>query len=97
MRTIAFLGAVFDLALTLFLLVVAGWVIDAWHDPVTPWAGPIVTFCWLLALVLTIGAPALAYWRYRKGAMASRMALLVWSPTILFVIICAVGLALTPL
>jgi hypothetical protein len=66
-RALLIAGAAFDLLIALFLLVVAGWVIDSWHDPV-PWTGPIVTAFWSIGFVLSAGAPLVAYRFSRRNA-----------------------------
>jgi len=75
---------------------VLGWVIDAWHDPRMPWAGVFVTVPWAMAFVLCAGAPLFAYWRSKQGVPLQRIALAVWTPSVLLATICVVGLTLTP-
>jgi hypothetical protein len=89
-------GAAFDLLIALFLVIVFGWILDSWHDPRDPWAGPIVTTFWLLAFVLSAGAPVLAYRLSRRQAPPGRVALAVWLPAVVLVAICGVGLILSP-
>ena len=90
------IGAVVDLLIAAFLVIVFGWVIDSWNDPREPWAGPIVTTVWLIAFGLSAGAPILAYWLSRRRAAPGRVALGVWLPAALLVGICVVGLILFP-
>ena len=42
-RAFLMIGAAVDVLIALFLLIVSGWMIDSWHDPKEPLAGPIVT------------------------------------------------------
>jgi hypothetical protein len=51
-----------------FLVIVSGWMIDSWHDPREPWAGPVVTACWSMAFLLSAGSPLLGYWLSRRKA-----------------------------
>jgi hypothetical protein len=90
------IGAAFDLMIALFLLIVVGWILDSWHDPRDPWAGPIVTSCWLIAFLLSAGAPIVAYRLRRRSAAPGRVALAVWMPAVLLVGVCIVGLMLFP-
>jgi hypothetical protein len=95
-RAFLAIGATVDLIIALFLLIAFGWIIDSWHDPRDPWAGPIVTSLWLLALVLSAGAPVLAYWLSRRKAAPGRVALAMWMPAVLLVAICVVGMIFSP-
>jgi hypothetical protein len=95
-RAFVAIGAAADLLIALFLFIAFGWVIDSWHDPREPWAGPIVTTLWSIAFVSSAGAPILAYWLKRRHAAPGRIALIVWLPAIVLVAICTVGLILSP-
>jgi hypothetical protein len=94
-RTFLVIGAAFDLLIALFLVIVFGWVLDSWNDR-DPWAGPIVTTLWGLALVISAGAPILGYRFSRRHASPGRVALAVWLPAVLLVAICGVGLIVFP-
>jgi hypothetical protein len=94
-RTFLVIGAGFDLVIALFLIVVFGWVLDSWHDR-DPWAGPLVTTFWGLGLLLSAGAPVLAYWFNRRHASPGRVALAVWLPAVALVAICGIGLLISP-
>jgi biotin transporter BioY len=94
-RTLLVVGAGFDLLIALFLVVVFGWVLDSWHDR-DPWAGPVVTTVWGLAFLLSAGAPILAYRFKRRHAPPGRVALAVWLPAVVLVVICGIGLAISP-
>jgi hypothetical protein len=95
-RAFVALGTAIDLLIALFLVIVFGWVLDSWHDPRDPWAGPIVTTCWSIAFVLSAGAPILAYWLKRRNAPPGKIASAVWLPAIVLAAICAIGLVLSP-
>ena len=95
-RAFVALGVAIDLLIALFLVIVFGWVLDSWHDPREPWAGPIVTTFWSIAFVLAAGAPILAYWLKRRNAAAARIGAAVWLPAIVLAAICAIGLVLSP-
>lgn len=95
-RAFLVVGAAVDLLIAVFLVIVFGWILDSWHDPRDPWAGPIVTTLWSIAFVLSAGAPILAYWLSRRRAAPGRVALAVWLPAVLLVAICVVGLILSP-
>ena len=96
-RAVVTIGAGLDLLIALFLFVAFGWVLDSWHDPREPWAGPIVTTLWSIAFVSSAGAPILGYWLKRRNAEPSRIALIVWLPAIVLIAICTVGLIVSPL
>ena len=95
-RAFLIAGAAFDLVIALFLLVVAGWVIDSWHDPV-PWTGPIVTAFWSIGFVLSAGAPLLAYRLSRRNSGPGRVAMAVWLPALVLVAVCVIGFLIFPL
>ena len=95
-RAFVVAGAVFDVLIALFLLIVSGWIVDSWHDPRDPWAGPIVTTVWGLAFLLSAGAPILAYRLSRRRAPAGRVVLAVWLPAVVLVAICGIGLIISP-
>jgi hypothetical protein len=44
------LGMVIDVLMA-FLLLVSGWMLDSWNDPV-PWTGALVTTIWTIAFVI---------------------------------------------
>lgn len=94
-RAFLIAGAAFDLLIALFLLIVAGWVIDSWHDP-QPWTGPIVTAFWAIAFVLSAGSPFLAYRLSRRNSPAGLVAMAVWLPALLLVAVCVIGFAISP-
>jgi hypothetical protein len=96
-RAVVTIGAGLDLLIALFLFVAFGWVLDSWHDPREPWAGPIVTTLWSIAFVSSAGAPILGYWLKRRNAEPRRIALIVWLPAIVLIAICTVGLIVSPL
>jgi hypothetical protein len=95
-RAFVAIGAGLDLLIALFLLVVFGFVLDSWHDPREPLAGPIVTTLWSIAFVSSAGAPILGYWLKRRKAAPGRIASVVWLPAIVFLAICVVGLIVSP-
>ena len=95
-RAFVVAGAAFDLLIAVFLLIVSGWIVDSWHDPKDPWAGPIVTTAWAIAFLLSAGAPILAYRLSRRHAPPGRVALAVWLPAVVLVAICGIGLILSP-
>src|SRR5262245_33114132 len=94
-RAFLVLGAAIDLAMAAFLLLVAGWVVDSWHDR-NAWAGPVVTACWALAFVFVAGAPILGWRLSRRQAPAGRVALAMWGPALLLAAITILGLILSP-
>jgi biotin transporter BioY len=94
-RAFLVIGVIIDLLIALILLIVVGWIVDSWHDR-DPWAGPIVTTLWSIALVLSAGAPILAYWFSRRKAAPGKVALAVWLPAVLLVTICVVGFIISP-
>jgi ABC-type amino acid transport system permease subunit len=94
-RAFLMIGAAIDLLIALILVIVFGWIIDSWHDR-DPWAGPIVTTLWFTALVLSAGAPIVAYWLSRRKAASRRVALAVWSPAVLLTAICVIGFIISP-
>jgi hypothetical protein len=96
-RAVVTLGAGLDLLIALVLFIAFGWVLDSWHDPREPWAGPIVTTLWSIAFVSSAGAPILGYWLKRRNAEPGRIALIVWLPAIVLIAICTVGLIVSPL
>ena len=85
MRALFVLGVVIDVLVTLFLLLVSGFILDSWHDPNGAWVGVVVTACWLAAIVAAAGAPILAWRQKRRGASAERAALIAWAPAIVLV------------
>jgi hypothetical protein len=95
-RAFLIIGATVDLLIALFLLIVSGWIIDSWHDPKEPWAGPIVTTVWSIAFVLVAGAPILAYRLSRQKAAPHSVAVAVWLPALLLLAICGIGLIVFP-
>lgn len=94
-RAFLIAGAAFDLLIALFLLIVAGWVIDSWHDPV-PWTGPIVTAFWSIGFVLSAGSPLLAYRLSRRNSAPAVVATAVWLPALLLGAICVIGFVIFP-
>jgi hypothetical protein len=96
-RAFVAIGAAFDLLIAVFLVIVFGWILDSWHDPRDPWAGPIVTTVWSIAFLMSAGAPILAYWLRRRNAAPGRVALAVWLPALVLVAITAVGFMVFPL
>ena len=95
-RAFLIIGAALDVLITVFLLIVSGWIIDSWNDPKVPWAGPIVTTLWLIAFVFAAGAPILAYRLNRRNAPRGRVAFAVWLPAILLIAMCGIGLMVSP-
>jgi hypothetical protein len=95
-RAFLLIGAALDLLIAMFLLIVSGWIVDSWHDPRDPWAGPIVTTLWSIAFVLAAGAPILAYRLSRQNAAPGRVALAVWLPALLLIAICGIGFIVFP-
>jgi hypothetical protein len=95
-RAFLMIGAAVDVLIAMFLLIVSGWIIDSWHDPREPWAGPIVTTLWAIAFVLAAGAPVVAYRLSRRKAAPGRVAFAVWFPALLLIAICGIGLILSP-
>jgi hypothetical protein len=95
-RAVVTIGAGLDLLIALFLFIAFGRVLDSWHDPREPWAGPIVTTLWSIAFVSSAGAPILGYWLKRRNAEPGRIALIVWLPAIVLIAICTVGLIVSP-
>jgi hypothetical protein len=96
-RAFVAIGAGLDLLIALFLVIVFGFVLDSWHDPREPLAGPIVTTLWSIAFVSSAGAPILGYWLKRRKAAAGTIAWVVWLPAIVLIAICVVGLIISPL
>jgi hypothetical protein len=95
-RAFVILGMAFDVLIALFLLIVVGWIVDAWNDR-DPWAGPVVTTIWLVALVMSAGAPILAYRLRQRQATPGKVALAVWLPAIVLVAVTMAGFAIFPL
>lgn len=95
-RAFLMIGVAVDLLIAVFLVIVSGWMIDSWHDPKEPWAGPIVTTLWSIAFVLAAGAPILAYSLSRRNAAPARVAFAVWLPALLLIAICGIGLIVSP-
>ena len=94
-RAFLMAGAMFDLLIAVFLLIVAGWVIDSWHDP-QPWTGPFVTAFWSIGFVLSAGSPLLVYRLSRRDSAAGRVAMAVWLPALALVAICVIGFVIFP-
>jgi len=94
-RAFLIAGAAFDLLIALFLVIVAGWVIDSWHDP-QPWTGPVVTAVWSIAFVMSAVAPLLAYRFSRRNSAPGLVAMAVWLPALVLVAICVIGFAIFP-
>lgn len=94
-RAFLVIGAAIDLLIVLILLIAAGWISDSWHDR-NPWAGPIVTTLWFVALALSAGSPSLAFWFRRRGAASHKIALAVWLPAVLLTAICVIGFLISP-
>src|SRR4029453_12864787 len=90
-RAFLILGAVFDILLALFLLLVFGYVLDSWHDPKGAWVGFAITICWLMAFVPSAAAPLLGYFLSRRRSAPARIALVVWLPAIVIVAVSMVG------
>ena len=95
-RAFLIFGAVLDILLALFLLLVFGWIMDSWHDPNGAWVGIVVTSVWLLAFALSAGAPLAAYWLHRRRATPARVALVTWLPALLIVGVTLVGFIISP-
>jgi hypothetical protein len=95
-RALLILGAAFDILLALFLILVFGYVMDSWHDPQGAWVGFAVTAAWLIAFVLSAGAPIAGSLLNRRRSPPGRVALVVWVPALLIVGITTIGLMLSP-
>lgn len=95
-RVFLILGTALDILLALFLLLVFGWVMDSWHDPNGAWVGVTVTTFWLIAFVLSAGAPLLAYWLNRRRSAPGRVALAIWLPALVLIGVTAVGFMISP-
>lgn len=95
-RAFLILGAVLDILLALFLLLVFGWVIDSWHDPNGAWVGVTVTTVWLIAFVMSAGAPLLGYVLSRKHSTPGRIALAIWLPALVLIGVTTVGFMISP-
>jgi hypothetical protein len=95
-RAFLIIGAVVDLLAALFLVIIFGFILDSWNDPVMPWAGPIMTVFWSAAFILCAGAPIFGYWLSRRSAPHGRIALAVWLPTLVIIAVSAVALVLSP-
>ena len=95
-RAFLILGALVDVLLALFLLLVFGYVMDSWHDPKGAWVGIVVTTSWLGAFVLSAGAAPLGFRLTRRQSPPSRVALIVWLPVVVLVGITIVGFAIAP-
>ena len=89
------LGMVIDVLIAAFLLLVFGWILDSWKDPV-PWTGPIVTTCWTMAFVMSAGAPLWARRLQRRQAPYGRVVLVAWMPAIVLVGLTIVGFMVFP-
>jgi hypothetical protein len=87
---VAALGIAIDLLMAAFLLLVSGWIVDSWNDPV-PWTGPIVTTIWTCAFAICAGAPLVARWLRRRQATPGQVALAVWLPSIVLITLTAIG------
>jgi hypothetical protein len=96
-RAFVAIGTAFDLLIAVFLVIVFGWILDSWHDPRDPWAGPISTTLWSIAFLMSAGAPILAYQLRRRNAAPGRVALAVWLPAIVLVAITLAGFMIFPL
>jgi hypothetical protein len=94
-RALQIVGAVLDALIALFLVIVAGWMLDSWHDR-DPWAGPVVTTFWGIGLLLSAGAPIVGYRLARRGATPGRVALAIWLPALCLIAVCAVGFIVFP-
>ena len=95
-RTLLAIGTAVDFMMAAFLLIVFGWILDSWHDPNGAWVGAIVTASWLVAFVLSAGAPIVAYLLNRRHATPAKVALAVWLPALLLSAICVLGLIFSP-
>jgi hypothetical protein len=95
-RTFLIMGGALDLLIALLLVIVFGWILDSWHDAPVPWAGPIMTSLWLIAFVLSAGAPILGYYLSRRKAPPGRIVLAAWLPAGLLIAVCVVGLIISP-
>jgi hypothetical protein len=84
-----------DVLMAAFLLLVFGWILDSWKDPV-PWTGPIVTTVWTIAFVMSAGAPLVARWLRRRQASYGRVALVAWMPVMVLVGLTLVGFVVFP-
>ena len=96
MTALLWMGTIVDGLMALLLVVVFGFVLDSWHDPRDPWAGPVVTLFWTMAFVASVGAPWLAFRLRRRNATPTRVVLTVWGPTLVLVGITAVGFMIAP-
>jgi hypothetical protein len=70
--------------------------LDSWRDPNGAWVGFAVTTAWLIAFVLSAGAPLIGYVLNRRRSPPGRVALIVWLPALLIVGITTIGLTLSP-
>ena len=95
-RAFLIAGAVVDVLLALFLLLVFGWIMDSWHDPNGAWVGVVVTALWLGAFVLAAGAAPLGYRLARRQSPPARVALVVWMPVVVLVGTTVVGFMISP-
>jgi hypothetical protein len=95
-RAFLIIGAALDILLALFLLLVFGWVLDSWHDPNGSWVGVSVTTFWLIAFMLSAGAPLLGYWLSRRRSAPGRVAMAVWLPALVLIGVTAVGFMISP-
>ena len=95
-RALLIVGTIIDVLLSLFLVVVFGWVIDSWHDPKGAWVGIVVTLVWTSAFVLAAGAAPLGYALSRRGVPPARVAIVVWLPVIVLVGVTVIGFIIAP-
>ena len=89
------LGMAIDILMAAFLLLVFGWILDSWKDPV-PGTGPIVTTIWTIAFVMSAGAPLVVRWLRRRQAPYGRVALVAWLPVMVLVGLTIVGFLVFP-
>lgn len=95
-RAFLIAGVALDTLFALFLLLVSGWIVDSWQDPKGAWVGVVVTAVWLVAFVLCAGAPFLGYALKRHRSPPARIALVVWLPAVLIIVVTVVGLMISP-
>jgi hypothetical protein len=89
-RPFVVLGAVIDIAMALFLLIVVGWILDSWNDR-DPWMGPVSTALWLASFLLCVSGPVVAYHLKRRKAAPGAVLVAVWMPSVMLTVLTTIG------
>ena len=89
------LGVAVDAVLVVALLVASGHVVASWTlQPGN--VAAVTTGAWLIALIVSAAAPALAYGLHRRKAPRGRVIAILWLPTLILATLVVAALVVSP-